>query len=258
MVGHDRVSVSLGCRAGRGFGGVAMGVLSVGLIMAGCTSQRVRDNQQAARQRTAEARAETGPTDYVLRAGDAVSVKFFYNPELDAQMPIRPDGRIALALVGEIEAAGLTPAQLSGRLGQRYASVVKHPDATVIVTSFASQVVYVGGEVYRPGVIQASPDLTALQAIMMAGGTRATGEMRTVVIVRDQGTPTPKLLMLDLTRGLDDLEGYEDLVLRPKDIVFVPMSAIARADQFVDQYIEKLVPIARTFNIQYNFGSITP
>src|SRR5256885_1422714 len=96
---------------------------------------------------------------YVLLPGDQIEVKFFYNPELSEQQPIRPDGRIALQLVGDVEAAGLTPEALRNALRERYARVLREPDVTVIVKEISGRRVYVGGEVGTPGLLKMTASL---------------------------------------------------------------------------------------------------
>jgi len=93
---------------------------------------------------------ETGETCcYIIQAGDQLDIKFFYNPELNDSVTVRPDGKISLQLVDEVQAAGQTPAQLDDFLTEKYAKELRKPVITVIVKSFASQRVYVGGEVNR-------------------------------------------------------------------------------------------------------------
>ena len=133
-------------------------ILAMGLI-ACATSQPVAIPAQA--QTTAAQR----PAAYVIHAGDQLDIKFFYNPELNESVTVRPDGKISLQLVDEIQAAGLQPSELDQRLTELYSHELKKPVLTVIVRSFTGQRVYVGGEVNRQGLITLQPGLTALQAV---------------------------------------------------------------------------------------------
>lgn len=194
--------------------------------------------------------------EYVLSPGDMLSIKFFYNPELNEQLPIRPDGRIALQFVGDVTAAGLRVSELRTSLMDRYREVLNQPDLVVIVTSFGVQKVYVGGEVGRPGEIPLIPGMTPLQAIIIAGGDRRTASLRNVVVVRDQGTETPLLLLVDVKKAMSKTAESQDVRLQARDIVFVPMSRIAKVDNFVNQYIKELVPMSMVLGLYYNFGTI--
>jgi protein involved in polysaccharide export with SLBB domain len=221
-----------------------------------CATSASLGPKDVARQNAAEARKPRPPTDYVLAAGDVITVKFFYNPELNEQLPIRPDGKASLQLAGDVQAAGLTVEGLRQHLIARYTGVIKHPELVVIVNSFGAQKVYVGGEVNRPGEVALVSDLTTLQAVIMAGGQRSSAGLRNVVIVRDQGTETPLILLVDLKEIVSSRGGVPDVPLQARDIVYVPMSTIARVDAFVRQYVTELLPIALGFNLNYNFGNI--
>lgn len=196
----------------------------------------------------------SAPNDtYILQLGDVLDIKFFYNPELNEQVSIRPDGKISLQLIDEVEAAGLTPAALDAFLTKQYANTLRQPEVTVIVREFAGQRIYVGGEVHSPGVIRTPGNLTALQAVSQAGGFKNTAELGNVVILRNQGTPTPLFLTLDLKEDLTTHTNHNDVVLQPYDIVFVPQTRIAKMNQFVEQYIDKLIPISRTLGVFWSF-----
>jgi len=194
------------------------------------------------------------PNDaYVLQLGDVLDIKFFYNPELNEQVSIRPDGKISLQLIDEVKAEGLTPAALDAFLTEQYARILRQPEITVVVREFAGQRVYVGGEVASPGVIRTPGNLTALQAISQAGGFKSTAELSSVVILRNQGTQTPLFLTLDLKEDLTTHINHNDIVLQPYDVVFVPQSRIAKMNQFVEQYIDKLIPVTRTLGVFWSF-----
>ncbi len=229
------------------------------VLLVACTSKVATQNQQRARLRALHAlRAQRveAPTEYILYPGDVVAVKFFYHPQLNEQLPIRPDGKITLQLVGDVQAAGRTLPELRAALREHYSSLLSRPEVAVMVTAVDSQRVYVGGEVTTPGAFPIAAGMTAMQAILTAGGQLKTAELRNVVILRDQGSDTPAVLLVDLKEGLQRLGRNRDIAVAPRDIVFVPKTKIAEANQFVEQYVDKLIPISRAFNLQYNFGSI--
>ncbi len=214
---------------------------------------------QLREQARARGLAAVGPavlTAYRVQPGDVLTVKFFYNDELNEQLPVRPDGYLALQLVGEVKAAGLTVPELRQTLVEKYTGVLKQPEVTVIVNQFDTQMAYVGGEVARPNVIPISPYTTALGAIIMAGGPLPTSELTSVVVVRDVGTGRPDILLLNLDQALSTLADSADIALQPRDIVWVPQSLIAKIDQFVDQYIDQVLPISRSFQVNYTFGEL--
>ena len=98
----------------------------------------------------------TGPRfnqEYQIQIGDALDIKFFYHPELNESVMVRPDGRISLQLVHEVQASGLTPEQLRQNLRKKYEPQISQPEIAVIVRSFTAQKVYVDGEVAKPGLV---------------------------------------------------------------------------------------------------------
>ncbi len=189
---------------------------------------------------------------YILQRGDEIEVRVFNIPELTQSTKIRPDGRISVLLLDDIQAAGLTTEQLDKVLTARYADYYREPQVTIIVKSFSRQQVYIGGEVNRPGVLELPSGLTALAAIVQAGGFRETAKTKEVILLRKSDGNKPLLTKLNLDGVLRD--GRSDVVLLPYDVVYVPKSTIARLDQFVNQYIRELLPIPLSGGFSYIFG----
>ncbi len=219
---------------------VAFLLLFVPLLLSGCSSavKTPLPLEQFATQ------AAVIPTqEYLIQPGDQLDIKFFYNPELNEQITVRPDGRIALQLAGEIKTAGLTPAQLTTFLTKTYSAELNNPKITVIVRTFNSQRVYVDGEVNRPGLIVLLAPTTALQSIAQAGGLKDTARSDEVILIR-RGTDNRVMsTMLNLDKAIDGTDATQDVPLVPYDVVYVPKSHIANVDVWVDQYIRRLIPI---------------
>ena len=156
----------------------------------------------------------------ILREGDVLKLSFPGTPSLDTTPQIRRDGKIALSMVGEVTAAGMTPAELEKEIIRLYSSQLISKEVTVTVVS-SSFPVFVTGAVVRPGKILSDHPITALEAIMEAGGfdyTKANlGEVR---VIRNEGgrvknyTLNLKLVLL----GKQSAPFY----LKPSDIVYVP------------------------------------
>jgi protein involved in polysaccharide export with SLBB domain len=198
--------------------------------------------------------AVPGQIVYALQPGDVVDVKFFYNPELNENSVLRPDGRISLQLVGEVQASDKTPGDLSKELAHAYAAYVRRPEVTVIVRKYGSSKVYVSGEVLNPGPLplDAKP-ITALEAIMMSGGFRAGAARTSVVVLRNSGGPQPTFIKLDLQAHLEQ-RSNEDMVLRPFDIVFVPQIEIAEVAQFFDRYVNSIIPLYKNMGFFFTYS----
>lgn len=211
-----------------------------------------QDSSSGVGQGVASRSADPGGEPYLLQAGDELTIKVFNRPELEETIRIRPDGKISVLLIDDVQAAGLRPPELDEQLTARYAGYFRDPEVTVIVRSFANQKVYVGGEVAQPGVIELSGELTALGAVLRAGGFNRTARTDSVILLRDTGADRPRVNRVNLKDVLH--KGAPDVVLEPFDVVFVPMTRIAQVDKFVDQYIRQLVPLTLTAGFTYILG----
>ena len=183
-------------------------------------------------------------------AGDVLDIKFFYTPELNETQTIRPDGKINLQLVGEIDVRGKTPSELREHLVKLYTPHLKNPEITVIARSFYSNRIYVGGEVNAPGFIAMPGRLTVLESIMQAGGFNLrTAKIKNVVIIRHKDDQRYGY-KLDLKKSLSG-EKIKPFILEPYDIVFVPRTKIANVNQWIDNYIDRMIPDAVLLAIPY-------
>jgi polysaccharide export outer membrane protein len=160
------------------------------------------------------------PTNQLLRAGDVVRVAFPRSPALDLTQQIRRDGKINLYLVGEVTAAGLSPAELEAKLVAGYANeVVSHEvRVTVVSSAFA---VFVTGAVLRPGKLSAERTLTAFDAIMEAGGFDLTrADTRSVRIIRqEEGRAVTYTFN---AKAILDGRAGTPFHVQPYDTIFVP------------------------------------
>jgi protein involved in polysaccharide export with SLBB domain len=178
---------------------------------------------------------------YRIQSGDRLEVKFLYQPEMNASVPVRPDGRVTLETTGEIEAAGLTPAQLEEVIRIHSSDNLRDPAVVVIVAEVGEQRVYVGGEVLRPGYVVLRTGMTPLQAIVHAGGFKDTARLDSVVLLSRNGGDAFVANRVDIQQVVTD--GVpERLRLTPDDVVFVPRTRIANMNLWVDHYIRGLFP----------------
>jgi protein involved in polysaccharide export with SLBB domain len=182
--------------------------------------------------------------EYRIQAGDQMDIKFFYNPELNEQVIVRPDGRISLQLANEMTAAGFTTAEFTEQLRKKYAVEISKPEIAVILRTFSAQRVYVDGEVTKPGVVVLTSPLTALQAIAQGGGFKDTARSDEVILIRRGVENKIISTMINLDKALDGTDLGQDVALIPFDIVYVPRSHIANVNVWVDQYVRKNLPIS--------------
>ena len=181
------------------------------------------------------------PQVVTLAPGDEIETKFYYAADLNEVQVIRPDGKITLQLVGDVTAAGLTPAELTSSLKALYVQRIEHPEVSVLVREQAERAVYVTGAVNRPGRISLPDNLSAFGAISRAGGFdfNTAGPSDVVVIRQTDGVHRGWRVNLD-----DLLEGRSQtpFYLQPRDIVHVPRSKITSMNQWMEQYINRMIP----------------
>jgi protein involved in polysaccharide export with SLBB domain len=180
--------------------------------------------------------------EYRIQAGDQLDIKFFYNKDLNEQVTVRPDGRISLQLVRSIVAAGLTPEQLTDQLTKTYGAHLKDPEIAVIVRSFSSQRVYVDGEVAKPGLIPLTGPTTVLQAVSQAGGFLYTGNATDVMVIRRGPENQPLAMVVNMNKVHNGTDLAQDIYLKPFDIIYVPKTAIADVNLWIEQYMNRMVP----------------
>jgi len=160
------------------------------------------------------------PEPIVLREGDSVRISFPGAPNLNTIQQIKRDGRIALQLVGEVQAAGLTAKQLEDELLKLYGPQLQTKEVSVAIET-STFPVYVTGAVLRPGKIMPDRSMTALEAIMEAGGfDYAKANTKAVTIIRHEGGRVEHY-KLNLKRVLQGAE-EEPFNLKPSDIIYVP------------------------------------
>ncbi len=236
--------------------------LFLALLFSGCSSTPVPKSADSAKDAPTTIVQSSPPGTqfdsktqaYRLRVEDEIEVKFHLVPELNDRVKVRPDGKISLQIIDEVYALGMTPAKLDEVLTEKYAQTLRNPDLTVIVRKFSGQKVFVGGEVNTQGMVPIRGRLTVTQAIMQAGGFKDTAELENIVLLRNQGEKNPHFAILNLENNLHDPMGgmaSNGVVLQPYDVVFVPKSTIATMDQFVDQYINRLVPQSFQWGFQW-------
>lgn len=164
---------------------------------------------------------------YVIKPGDMLSVKFFFNPELNEEnLIVRPDGRISLQLIHEVQAVPLTAPQLTSLLAERYKGQLKNPEIAVIVRSVKElPSVYVDGEVNNPGRFEIVGSLNLLQAVTLANGFKEdTAKKGEVVVIRRDQTGRSFVIHLDIAAALSGKDLSQNIQLFPDDFVQVPRS----------------------------------
>ncbi|HEX7723762.1 MAG TPA: polysaccharide biosynthesis/export family protein [Pyrinomonadaceae bacterium] len=170
---------------------------------------------------------------YRLQPGDVLEVQFRYSPEFNQTVTVQPDGYITLEIGGDLKVAGLTIEQTRTAILRQARTRLQDPVATIMLKEFQRPYFVVAGEVSQPGKIEMRERVTAIQAIMLAGGMKETAKSSQVVVFRkiNSDTAEVKLLNLKSIRRTSDLEN--DLTLQAGDMVFVPRDKISKIERFM-------------------------
>jgi protein involved in polysaccharide export with SLBB domain len=144
---------------------------------------------------------------------------------------------------GAVRVGGRTVAEITAEVTTQYARELVQPQVTVAVKEYSGLKVYVGGEVNTPGIQVYRGGLSALQAILAAGGFKNSASLKSVILIRKGQDGGPTGTRVDLSRVLKHAEFDRDVPLSPSDIVFVPRSGIASVNLFVEQFFRNNMPI---------------
>ena len=160
--------------------------------------------------------------DYRLHPGDRVIIGVYDDPKLLPQeMIVAPDGRISYPMVGELMAGGKTVEQIRLELQGRLKKYISDPIATVIVTDVKGNVVYVVGQVTKPGSITMNPTINVLQALSMAGGANPYAKLDSIIVIRSSGG-TQKVLPFRYGQVSSGRDLQQNIQLESGDVVVVP------------------------------------
>jgi len=227
-------------------------ILSILLVtvLTGCAGLQL-NSVPSAPQKEAAPELYTPPieSEYQIQVGDRIVLASYYDSQLNQDVVVRTDGRISLLLMGDVYVAGITPAKLDVMITRAYSKVVENPEITVIIKESTSSSIYVGGEVRRQAAQPIRGSITVMQAITAAGGFLPTANKKQVLILRKQPDGQFLTYQFDTDRIL--VNQAPSVYLRRTDIIYVPKTAIANVGQFVDQYINKIIPEAIRFNYSY-------
>ena len=162
------------------------------------------------------------PPNYLIGPQDVLSIVFWREKDMSVDVVVRPDGKISLPLLNDIEAAGHSPEKLRATIAKAAAKFMEEPNVTVVVKEIHSRNVYVTGQVAKAGTYPLSADMTVLQAIALAGGLLEYADDSNIVIMRKRRR-TRSVLQVQLQgrdQGQKTVE--QNIVLKPADTVIVP------------------------------------
>jgi polysaccharide biosynthesis/export protein len=181
------------------------------------------------RPATAKPGAKTGATpgvvatdpDYRIGPMDVLRIDVWKEADISRIVPVRPDGKISLPLLNDIQAAGLTTMQLSAMIASGLKEYISNPQVTVSLSEINSRRVYITGEVTRPGALPLLPNMTVLQALSSTGGFTQFAKLKDIYVLRTEGGKKVKYAFSykDVVAGKKQ---EQDIELQPGDVIVVP------------------------------------
>jgi polysaccharide export outer membrane protein len=165
--------------------------------------------------------AATADPNYVIGAQDVLDVSVWKEPDVSRVVPVRPDGKISLPLLNDVQAAGLTPSQLAAQITDSLKKYVTTPQVTVIVTTINSQRVYILGEVTRPGAYPILPGMSVLQALSSAGGFTQYARVKSIFVRRFENGKEVKY-PFNYKDVINGKKPEQEILLKAGDTIVVP------------------------------------
>src|ERR1041385_1229626 len=170
---------------------------------------------------------------YMLHPGDVLDIQYRYTPEFNQTVSVQPDGYISLEMGGDLKVAGRNLEQVRNLILTRARARLESPELIVVLKEFQKPYVVVSGEVAQPGKFELRENLTAIQAVLLAGGFKDTAKSSQILVFRKLNADTAEVRSLNFKtlKRTSDLEN--DLTLQPGDMILVPRNRISKIERYV-------------------------
>lgn len=194
----------------------------VSTLLLGLIAPAVAAGQSAADRKPADPKAPAVTDGYTIGPDDILSVSIWKEPEMSVEsVVVRPDGKISLPLLNEMQAADLRPEQLRLQIAEKAKAFVADPTVSVVVREIRSRRAFITGNVTNPGAFQLGTGTTVLQLIALAGGLTEFARKKDIVVTRvDNGRNV--VMPFNYAEILRGKSFEQNIVLRPGDTVIVP------------------------------------
>ena len=170
---------------------------------------------------SAAVKAATDDPAYVIGAEDQLNISVWNEPNITRTVPVRPDGKISLPLINDVQAAELTPMQLALSITEKLKKFIAEPQVTVIVTGINSRRFYIVGEMNRAGAFPLLPNMTVLQALSSAGGFTQFAKQKSIYVLRILDGKSIKF-PFNYKEVIKGSHPEQNIVLKPGDTIVVP------------------------------------
>ena len=161
------------------------------------------------------------PPGYVIGPADVLSIVFWRDKDMTADVTVRPDGKITLPLLNEVTAGGYTPEELRVRLVEAAKAYIEDPNATVVVKEIRSRNVFITGSVAKQATYLLNGEMAVLQLIAVAGGLQEYADAKNIVVIRSENG-RPQYFKFNYKDVISQKRAAQNVVLKPGDTVVVP------------------------------------
>jgi polysaccharide biosynthesis/export protein len=202
---------------------LALLFVSVSVALSAVGAQDHNNNKKEDPPNTAvnSSLAATSDPNYLIGPQDILDINVWKETELTRSVPVRPDGKISIPLLNDVQAAGLTPQQLADEITIGLKKYITDPQVTVIVTTINSQRIYILGEVNRAGAYPLLPAMTAVQALSSAGGFTPFASLKKIYIMRMEDGKQVKF-PLNYKEVVAGKAPQQNILLKAGDTIVVP------------------------------------
>lgn len=205
---------------------IALALMTILLLGTAAVGQEKASEKDAAKKdaeasapKPAEPAAAT--EEYVIGPDDVLHINVWKEPELSGQVAVRPDGKVSLALLNDIQAAGYSPTKLAGQIADKLKQYVTDPRVTVTVVAMNSRRIFIMGEVTRAGAFPMLPNMTLMQALSSAGGFSPYANMKKMYLLRNENGKATKI-PINYKALISGNAPEQNIPLRPGDTIVVP------------------------------------
>ncbi len=164
----------------------------------------------------------TASNDYLIGNDDVLAISVWKEPEISRSVPVRSDGKISLALIGDVQATGRTPKELETDIAKALHDYISEPEVTVIVQESKSRRFSILGKVQRPGSYLLSGQMRVTDAIAIAGGFRDFAKVKNIRVMRQQAGGTEISLPFNYKDAMKSANPGQNVELAPQDTIYVP------------------------------------
>src|SRR6266513_1886856 len=185
-------------------------------------SQAKQTSKGAAPPTTATAEpSTTDAAEYKIGPQDVLKIDVWKEDQLTRAVPVRPDGKITMPLLNDVQAAGMTPVELAAVIRDGLKKYINEPQVTVTVTEINSRRIYLSGEVLRPGAYPLLPNMTVLQALSTSGGFTQFARVKNIYVLRIEDGKQVKL-PFNYKDAVNGKKPEQNVLLQPGDVIVVP------------------------------------